>query len=166
MSTQPAETFHFDGYTVRPITEQDRPYLTEQIESDPYHRDKSSADFYLNLLPGESSWALEDAVGRVVFYFKNSPVVRMSIQFANAGKRKNMVGLIKGLAWIEAIFRHLRFREIVFDVDGPELEAFSKKHLGFTSQPNLLVRAVSAGEDPPRPPRAVGTVATGTLGEG
>lgn len=147
MSTQPFQTYQFDGYTVRPMTEQDRPFLGLQIQADQHHRDKVEADFFLKLLPGESAWALEDAEGRVVFYFKNSPVVRMHIQFTAeadlTGKRKNMAGLIKGLAWIEAIFRVSRFREIIFDVDGPELEEFAKRHLGFRDARNLLSKPIT-----------------------
>jgi hypothetical protein len=167
MSTQPIQTYQFDGYTVRPITEQDRPYLEVQIQADEYHRHKVTPNFFLKLLPGESAWALEDADGRVVFYFKNSPVVRMHIQFTAeadlTGKRKTMAGLIKGLAWIEAIFRVARFREIIFDADGPELYVFAKRHLGFVDAPGLLSRLLPTLDDPATQPRAVGTVPTNRL---
>ena len=45
MSTQPRQTYQFDGNTVRPMTEQDRPYLEMQIQADEYHRDKMNAGF-------------------------------------------------------------------------------------------------------------------------
>lgn len=106
-------------------------------------------------------------MGRVVFYFKNSPAVRMSIQFTAEtglqGKRRNMAGLIKGLAWIEAIFRASRFREILFDVDGPELKEFAKRRLGFTGASDLLSRTISPYEGKESQPRTVGTVPTGEL---
>jgi hypothetical protein len=106
------------------------------------------ADYFMKLLPGESAWALEDQRGQVVFYFKNSPAVRISIQFANAGRRRNMLGLIKGLAWIEAIFRGALFREIIFDTEGPDLMDFAKKHLGFRDAANLLSRLIRPQVDP------------------
>jgi hypothetical protein len=162
MSTQPVQAYRFDGHVVRPVTEQDRPYIEMQIKADPYHRDKMDADFFLKLLPGESSWALEDRQGRVVFYFKNSPVVRMHIQFT-AGKRRHAAGLIRGLAWIEAIFRASFFREIIFDVDSTELEAFAKGRLGFVDAPHTLSRLITSPQAKESQPRAVGTVPTGRL---
>ena len=163
MSTQPLQAYQFDGNTVRPITEQDRPYLEMQIQADEYHRDKMTADFFLNLLPGESSWALEDQDGRIIFYFKNSPVVRMHIQFTKGRRRATLFGLIRGLAWIESIFSASRFREIIFDVDSPELEVFAKQHLGFVDAPNLLSRTVRTFRPQESQPLAVGTVPTSRL---
>jgi hypothetical protein len=167
MSAKPSSFFQFDGYTVRPMTEQDRPYLGMQIQADEYHRDQMTADYFLKLLPGESSWALEDQQGRVVFYFKNSPAVRMSIQFTAeadlAGKRGNMTALIKGLAWIEAIFRGSYFREIIFDTEGPELKLFAKRHLGFVDAPNLLSHIIAPYRSQESQLRTVGTVPTGGL---
>lgn len=167
MSTKPIETYQFDGYNVRPMTEQDRPYLEMQIAADPYHRDKVTPDFFLKLLPGESAWALEDKDGRVVFYFKNSPVVRMHIQFTAdptlAGKKRTMWGLLRGLAWIEGIFRVARFREIIFDVDSPELKYFAKCSLGFTETPDLLSRLVPPETEHGRDGDPLGTVPTGKL---
>jgi len=167
MSTQPSPTFTFDGYTVRPVTEQDRPYLELLIKADVYHCDRMDGDYFLNLLPGETSWALEDEHGRVVFYFKCTPAVRMSIQFAAehdlAGKRRNMTALLKGLAWIEAIFRAARFREIFFDTEGPELTVFAKRHLGFVDAAHLLCRPLDMPNAPKIEPEAVGRVPTGRL---
>lgn len=167
MSTKPNQIFNFDGYTVRPVTEQDRPYLEMQIQADEYHRDQMTADYFLKLLPGESAWALENAEGRVVFYFKNAPAVRMSIQFtaetSRAGKLENMAGLMKGLAWIEAIFRASYFREIIFDTEGPELQLFAKRRLGFVDAPGLLSRAIAPYKGQESQLRTVGTVPTGGL---
>lgn len=166
MSTQPSESYRFPGYNVRPITEQDRPYLEMQIKADPYH-EGMTADFFMKPLPGESSWALEDKLGRVVFYFKNSPVIRMSIQFTAeadlTGKKRNMAGLIRGLAWIEAIFKRSRFREIIFDTEGPELQLFAKRHLGFVDAGKLLSRMIPTPGSQEMQPRAMGTVPTGRL---
>ena len=144
MSAAPSQTFTFDGYTVRPITERDRPYLEIQIRADDYHRGRMSADYFLKLEAGEDAWALEDEQGRVVFYFKTAAAVRMSIQFpvleGNEDKARNRAGLLKGLAWIEGIFRANRFREIIFDTEGVELANFAKRRLGFVDATGLLSR--------------------------
>ena len=136
------QTFTFDGYTVRPLDERDRPYLTRQISADQYHHDRMDADYFLKLQPGEDAWALEDEQGRVVFYFKTSTAVRMSIQFPSIegleDKERNRLGMLKGLAWIEGVFRANRFREILFDTEGRELANFAKRRLGFSEAPGLL----------------------------
>jgi hypothetical protein len=163
MSYSPTPVYQFDGYTVRPMTEQDRPYLELQMKADPYHRDEMTADEFMELLPGESAWALEDADGCVVFYFKNSPAVRMRIQFTAIGKRKTMSGLIRGLAWIAAIFRASRFCEILFDTRNPDLEDFAKSRLGFKDAAGLLSLPLSMPNGQDMQPEAVGTVPTDGL---
>lgn len=163
MSATPSQIFRFDQYTVRPMTEQDKPYLEMQIHADEHHRDKVKADFFLKPLPGESSWALEDQDGRVVFYFKKSPVVRMHIQFVAGRRKATLFGLIRGLAWIESIFRASLFREIIFDVDGPELAVFAKQHLGFV-EASLLSRMIQTTRPAKEmQPGAMGTVPTDRL---
>lgn len=128
-------TFTFDGYTVRAIGEQDRAFLELLIETDDYHRDRMTPDFFLKPQPGEDAWAMEDGEHRVVFYFKTSTVVRIAIQFAAAetlgDRRSNQSALMRGLRWIEGMFRVNRFTEIVFDTEGPELARFAKRRLGF-----------------------------------
>jgi hypothetical protein len=110
---------------------------------------------------------LEDEDGRVLFYFKNSPAIRFSIQFTAdadlSGKRRNMGGLMRGLIWIEAIFRASRFREIIFDADSPELENFAKRRLGFVDAPNLLSRVISHLDGQESQLGTVGTVPTDKL---
>lgn len=140
------QTFTFDGYTVRPLDERDRPYLDIQIEADVYHRGRMDADYFLQLKPGEDAWALEDEQGRVVFYFKTATAVRLSIQFPSIegaeDKARNRAGMLKGLAWIEGIFRANRFREILFDTEGVELANFAKRRLGFAEATGLLSRPI------------------------
>jgi hypothetical protein len=138
------QTFTFDGYTVRPLDERDRPYLNLQIRADDFHRGRMNADYFLKLEPGEEAWALEDEQGMVVFYFKTATAVRMSIQFpaieGAEDKARNRSALLKGLVWIEGIFRANRFREILFDTEGVELANFAKRRLGFREAPGLLTR--------------------------
>lgn len=130
--------FSFDGYTVRAVGEQDRVFLELLIESDDYHRGRMDPDFFLRLEPGEDAWAMEDEEHRVVFYFKTSTAVRIAIQFAAAvtmgDRRSNQSALMRGLRWIEGMFRVNRFTEILFDTEGPELASFAKRRLGFVER--------------------------------
>jgi hypothetical protein len=90
---------------------------------------------------------LEDEHGKVLLYFKTQVAVRLSIQFAASQtkqeKQQNRMALLKGFAWIEAMFRKNRFREIIFDTDGPELTAFAKRRLGFRESPSELLRSIA-----------------------
>jgi hypothetical protein len=154
MSTQPTTVLSFDGYTVRPVTEQDRPYLEMTIRDDPFHRDRMTADYFLKPEQGQDSWAMEDEEGFVLFYFKTSAVVRIGIQFTRSDhltdKMLNAMALTRGLAFVEAIFQANRFREVLFDTEGPELAAFAKRRMGFTDAGNLLVRSIP----PPQPAKS------------
>ena len=146
--------FHFDNYVVRPVGEQDRQYMAETIENDEFHADRMTPDFFLDLKPGEDAWALEDERGKVIFYFKTQTAVRLHMQFIGAEtsreKTKNRIALLKGLAWIEAQLRANCFREILFDVDGPELAQMAKKRMGFR-ETSSLSRDIGL---PPKPPQA------------
>jgi hypothetical protein len=148
---QPPPSFAFAGYTVRQITESDRPYLAQLIEADEYHRDNMTPDYFLKRERGEDAWALEKD-GRVLLYFKTQTAVRVGMLFAQAETRseklENATALIQGLAWLEAILGGNGFREIFFDTEGPELENFAKRHLGFTEAGNLLSRLVAHPKTP------------------
>lgn len=136
-------SFNFDGYTVRPVTPKDREYIDLLIQADPWHRDKMTADFFLSLKPGEDAWALEDAQGEIVFYFKTTVAARIDIQFAPIPRRETMLGLMRGLAWLEARLVSNRFRELFFDPQGPELAEFAKRRMGFVEAQPTLVRNLS-----------------------
>ena len=139
--------FHFDQYVVRPMNEGDRAYLDELIEEDAYHKGRMTPDYFLKLVPGEDAWALEDEQGHVLLYFKTQVAVRLSIQFAASEtkeeKHRNRLALLKGFAWIESMFRKNRFREIIFDTDGPELTVFAKRRLGFRESSSELIRTLA-----------------------
>ena len=140
MSTVP--TFAFDDYVVRPVTERDREYLTDLIRDDPYHAACMDADFFLKLVPGEDAWAIEDRQNNVQLYFKTQTAVRLSLQFANQSSNENRQVLKKGMAWIEAMLVQNRFREIIFNTQGPALKAMAKKRLGFVGSAEELVRVL------------------------
>ena len=161
---------HFDGYTVRPVEESDRNYIDTLIAADVYHCGKMDADFFLMPLPGETAWALEDAKGVVLFYFKTTPAVRMAIQFTGNDTHRqrtdNSEALLKGLAWLEANLAAANFRELLFDVDGPELKIFAKRRLGFVEESKLMVRPIAPLPTPNVPLRSLGTVPTTISREG
>jgi len=146
-----SQFFHFDQYTVRPMSERDRDYLDTLIEEDAYHKGRMTPDYFLHLVPGEDAWAMEDEKGTVLFYFKTQTAVRVSIQFAGAKtpqeRARNRTALTKGLAWIEAMLRQNHFREMIFDTQGKELAAFAKRHLGFRESSCELIRELA----PPTP---------------
>jgi hypothetical protein len=141
------QRFHFDQYVVRPMNEGDRAYLDTLIEEDAYHKGRMTPDYFLKLVPGEDAWALEDQQGKVLLYFKTQVAVRLSVQFAtsktSAERSQNRTALMKGFAWIESMFRQNRFREIIFDTQGPELTAFAKRRLGFRESPQELLREIT-----------------------
>lgn len=138
--------FHFDEYIVRPMGERDREYLDKLIEEDAYHKGRMTPDYFLNLLPGEDAWALEDEQGTVLFYFKTQTAVRVSIQFTGSKtaeeKKRNRNALVKGLAWIETMLRQNHFREMIFDTQGPELERFARRRLGFRKSSSELIHQI------------------------
>jgi hypothetical protein len=161
-----SEQFNFDGYTVRRTLEKDRPYLEFLIGTDPYHRDRMTADFFLKPKPGEDAWAMEEETGDVVLYFKTSTAVRLAVQFrptiTPADRERNRHALLRGMRWIEEVFRKNGFREVIFDTEGPELRAFALRHLGFVDAASTLTRCLPpyhlASNPPATQPEAVGNV--------
>lgn len=145
------QIFKFDNYVVRPMGEQDRIYLDTLIEADAYHKGRMTPDYFLNLLPGEDAWAIEDQHGTVILYFKTQTAVRLSLLFAEAEtpveKHRNRDVMLRGLAWIEAMLRQNHFREILFDTEGPELRAMAKRRMGFRETSGDLTREIT----PPKP---------------
>jgi hypothetical protein len=91
----------------------------------------------------------------------------MAIQFAAGNspveRRGNQAALLKGLRWIEALFRANRFREIIFETEGPELTVFAKRHLGFVDAPLLSRTLWPTSEAPATQPDSLGTVPTNRL---
>lgn len=168
-----APQFKFDGYTVRPLTEQDRAYLDLLIDADEYHRGRMDADFFLKRQQGEDAWALEDQYGQIVFYFKTTTAVRLAIQFrpssSPADRLRNAAAMMRGLRWIEGVLRSNGFREMVTDTEGPELRNFLKRRLGFSEAPLLTRTLHDSRPEPEPPPEALGSLPTNRLegqGEG
>jgi hypothetical protein len=140
-----SDDLEFDGYYVRPCGERDREYLEDLIENDPWHRDKMTADEFLNLMPGEQAFVVENEQGFAMLYFKTATAVRLTLQFVttrNAEDRARNRGLLmKGMEWLEGRLRG-RFREIITETDGPALTMMVKKRLGFQEVKNQLSRLI------------------------
>lgn len=133
--------FYFDEYRVRPVMEADRTYIDRLTANDTYHAGCMDADWFLNLVPGEDAWAVEDRDGKVVAYFKTQTAVRLSMQFAGADSSENRRMLEKGMTWIEAMLIQNKFREVIFDTKGPLLAAMAKRRLGFAEgEPGTLYK--------------------------
>lgn len=170
MSAAATPQFRFDSYSVRPLTEQDRPYLDSLIEQDQYHAGRMDADFFLKREMGEDAWALEDEHGQIVFYFKTTTAVRLAIQFRPSTKPgdrlRNAAAMMRGLRWIEGVLKSNGFREIVTDTEGPELRNFLKRRLGF-AEASLLTRSLSNMKPEPNSPlQALGRLPTDRQGSG
>lgn len=160
-------TFTFGKYLVRPVTEQDREYLKECIAKDEYHRERFTPNFFLRLRPGQDAWALEDENGKVVFYFRTDTAVRFHIQFTDSdsltAKRRNAAAMIEGLAWLVGVLRGNRFHEIITDPDSPELQVFTKRHLGFKELHGQLSLGLHTSAAVEMQPESLGTVPTDRL---
>ena len=165
MSTAPRQGFNFDSFHVRPAAEHDRAYLEQLIEADDYHRGTMTADFFLRLYPGEDAWAIENERGEVELYFRTSTAVRIAIQFrptqSPADRKRNRRTLMRGMQWIEGIFRRNHFREVITDTESIELQNFAQRHLGFVRATTLSKQIKSYAEVLETPHEAVGTFPTG-----
>jgi hypothetical protein len=155
--------FTFGEYTVRAVGEWERTYVQELIDGDPFHRENMTPDYFLKLQPGEEAMALEKN-GRVILYFKTQTAVRVGMLFGTAAdpaaRRENQTALLEGLRWMEALLVANRFREIIFDTEGPELALFAKKHLGFEDAGKLLRRSLPTQTSEKTRHSDVGTVPT------
>jgi hypothetical protein len=136
----------FDQFQVRPVSEADRPYLTEIISQDPYHRWNMTADFFLKRPKGEDAWAVEDQQGNIVLYFKTQTAVRFSCIFARSETRRdkatNARVLRAGWQWICRLLSRNGYRELITDTESPDLAMFTKKVLGFSSLKEQLSKAI------------------------
>lgn len=139
--------FYFNEYRVRPVKESDRVYIDKLIAADPFHNGCMDADWFLSLPAGEAAWAVEDAQGNVVFYFKTQTAVRLSIQFGEQPSSVNRAALQRGMAWLEGMLIQNHFREVIFDTAAPFLAAMAKRRLGFvTGAPGTLYRVLPTPE--------------------
>jgi hypothetical protein len=130
--------FRFDHYTVRRVEERDRAYLDQLTSADEEHRERMNADFFLQLLPGEDAWAVEDPQGVVVLYFKTQAAARIHMQFVVEDRELNRDILTKGMQWLEGMLLQNNFREMLFDTKGRELRLMAKRRLGFKDSPEDL----------------------------
>jgi hypothetical protein len=101
-----------------------------------------SPDFFLELMPGEDLWAIEDEHGNLLLYFKTETACRISLQFGSGSRIRNTGALMHGMAWIEAMLRSNNFRQILFNTDGSELRNMATRRMGFREGPRDLVKGL------------------------
>jgi hypothetical protein len=93
-------------YTLRSTTERDRDLITIWIEQDPDHRDRVHPDFFLGCKDGMECFAVEDALGNVVFYIKMTRTLRLDIQFGpdetREQRERNMDAMREGFNWLHS----------------------------------------------------------------
>lgn len=144
----PPPMFGFGQFRMRPTSERDRQLLEQAIAADPDHRGRVSSDFFLDHLPGEDGWAIENATGRVVFYLKTQVGCRLHSQFVSDAtaedREQNREALVQGLDWLEGQLGANEFREMIFSSVHPPLIAAAIRRMGFRRSPNELVRAIPA----------------------
>lgn len=133
----------FDDYIVRPVEESDRSYIEATLADDEYHKE-TTPDFFLQLVPGEASWAVEDQKGNVVLYFKTQNVARLHMIFPSKDREVNRNILTRGMEWLAGMLVQNRFHEMLFDATGRELRVMAKRRLGFRDSPGELVKSLPA----------------------
>jgi hypothetical protein len=126
------------------VEERERAFLDKLTSEDDHHRESMNADFFLQLLPGEDAWAVEDEQGNVVLYFKTQAAARIHMQFVVEDRELNRDLLTKGMAWLEGMLIQNHFREMLFDTKGRELRLMAKRRLGFKESPEDLSRSLPA----------------------
>jgi hypothetical protein len=141
--------FYFGDYTVRSVTPDDAAQIQRAIEGDPFHDGRKSETF-LQSCPGEDNWALEDAQGKVVFYFKTKTACRVSIQFVASetaeDRQRNRDGMAQGLKWLEARLVQNQFRELIINTENRLLRFFAAGRLGFRRYRDEMVRPLAPPE--------------------
>jgi len=149
----------FEGYTLRTVTEADRPELEAWIAADKHHTGLLDPEFFMGLAANEDGetapdprptcCALEDKTG-VVFFIRLSRASRVNIQFAPAQSRKTKaraaMALMKGMAFLEVQLAHAGAEEWIFDTQDPDLADMAYKRLGFIASPNEMVRIIARPE--------------------
>lgn len=145
----------FDGYTLRQVTEADRPALEKWIGEDRRHDGVLDANYFLGRLGDGSEdrrptcCALEDQAG-TVFFIRLSRASRVRIQFGTArgarARSRVATALMKGMAFLEVALQRAGCEEWIFDTGDPRLAEMAKRHMGFEDSPDEMVRAIEPAE--------------------
>lgn len=114
------------------------------------HRGIYTPDFFMggqfSTDPRSTYLALEDEKG-IIFYIRLSRASRVRIQFSpddtKEQRRRNLQGLLHGMAFLEAQLGHKGVEEWIFETTNPELKAAAQQVLGFTESTHELVRAIA-----------------------
>lgn len=135
------DTFCFSGYTLRPAASSDLSLAQEWTVADPYHRDTTPAEFWLEQKPGRDSYLLSDGGGPIFFFkmekapLRIDPFIILHVQFMPTtdenAKERVREGLRQGMEWLKRVARMSGVHELMFQSSNPELSAFCRRRLGF-----------------------------------
>jgi hypothetical protein len=151
-----------DGFTLREVSEVDRPMLNKWIKADPRHGEEADANYFLGLTPEgtpdprPTCYAIEDQSGNPLLFIRLSKIARVRIQFQTSRTRTHKLqtaqALIKGMAYLETLMAQANVEEWIFDTENMELATFAITNLGFEASPDELKRGIK----PPGPPKGQG----------
>lgn len=145
------DTFEFaPHYTLRPASSQDHDLAALWTQADPFHRDTTPADFWIEQRHGRDAYLLSDPTGPVFFlklHRLSATSIELHIQFPPEESREEIarvcLGLIDGLEWLEGMLKHAGIQAISFDSHNATLMRFATKRLGFTKTNDYeLVKAI------------------------
>jgi hypothetical protein len=142
-----------DGFTLREVSEKDRPMLNKWIKADPAHDGVVDANYFLGVTPEgvfdprPTCYAIEDDSGNLVLFIRLAKVARVRIQFPPAGSRvqrlKTSQALMQGMAWLEALLAKANCEEWIFDTGNMALATLAIKRMGFEASPEEMKRAIA-----------------------
>lgn len=116
---------------IRPLTEEDRPFVENWIAGEPTHT-ANTWDWYNQ--PGTKSVVVEDEAGPILVA-KFTPVLRMDTDFSETDPKRTAKAIVDGLADMEKQAKAQGFHGIVFESESPKLIAFCKT-LGYEASPS------------------------------
>lgn len=124
---------------IRKANEEDRKRIAEMIESDPWHKDKGTADYFFE--DGSECMAVEENGN--TFYVRIARALRINAIFDPEKKSKNARMLIKFTPALAEMARQSGFKEMIFSTENPELANFEER-LGFLPAPADMTMKVGA----------------------
>jgi hypothetical protein len=143
--------FQFDGYTLRPTTEDDLPMAVAWNAADPDHAWELERErFWIeNAGPVETFLLESNGLGPVFFLrtcrLKENGAIEITIQFnreeAVTPLWNTMSGMQAGMKWLERILPGNGIDTIYFSSKSARLIQFATRRLGFTEVENLTVGA-------------------------
>lgn len=135
------EGFKFAGYRLRPAIEDDLLLAARWTAADPFHKDGTPPEFWIEHRAYTECYLLEDGRGPL-FFFRIDQIsdslrerAALHIQFApketEDHAERTRTGLTVGMEWLEGMLSQTSIREIFFDTRNEKLLRFAVKRLDF-----------------------------------